>query len=93
MKILNWLKITIEKWWYYYTQSNAPTAIYEDLSIIEEIIAKNQDVVVIIDEAYIDFGGRSLGLYPNMIIFWWCVPFQNPFYGRDSYGYAIGSKS
>lgn len=38
---------------------NAPTGIYEELSVIEEIAAYNKDSIVIIDEAYIDFGGES----------------------------------
>ena len=37
---------------------NAPTAIYEELDVVEDIIAHNQDVIVIVDEAYIDFAGR-----------------------------------
>lgn len=38
---------------------NAPTSIYEDLSFIRSILEKNQESVVIVDEAYIDFGGSS----------------------------------
>lgn len=38
---------------------NAPTAIAVEPDFIEDIVAKNQDSVVIVDEAYIDFGGRS----------------------------------
>lgn len=51
---------------------NAPTSIYENLDLIEEIIKKNQNSVVIIDEAYIDFAGDSalklLDQYENLII-------------------------
>jgi histidinol-phosphate aminotransferase len=51
---------------------NAPTSICEDISVIEEIIQKNQESIVIIDEAYIDFGGTSaVGLiekYDNLIV-------------------------
>lgn len=51
---------------------NAPTAIYEELDFIEEILRHNRDSVVIIDEAYVDFAGRSaielLGRYDNLII-------------------------
>ena len=39
----------------------APTGIGENLSFIEELLQKNQDVIVIIDEAYVDFGCESAG--------------------------------
>lgn len=35
--------------------NQCPTAIYEELDVVEDIIAHNQDVIVIVDEAYIDF--------------------------------------
>ena len=38
---------------------NAPTGVLMPLEQVEEIIRANQDVVVIVDEAYIDFGGVS----------------------------------
>lgn len=38
---------------------NAPTGLYEPLEKVETIIASNPDSVVIVDEAYIDFGGES----------------------------------
>jgi len=51
---------------------NAPTSLYADLSDIEDIIANNQDVIVIIDEAYIDFAGKSalelIDRYDNLIV-------------------------
>ncbi len=51
---------------------NAPTGLYEDLSNIEELLKKNTDSVVIIDEAYIDFGGRSalplIEKYDNLLV-------------------------
>ena len=51
---------------------NAPTAVYENLSVIEDIISHNRDVVVIIDEAYIDFAGKSAGelisKYDNLLV-------------------------
>ncbi len=51
---------------------NAPTGIVRDLDFIREILDANQDVVVIIDEAYIDFGGTSalplLSEYENLLI-------------------------
>ncbi|NLL78320.1 MAG: histidinol-phosphate transaminase [Clostridiales bacterium] len=51
---------------------NAPTGVFEDLSVVEEIIASNPDVVVMVDEAYVDFGGQSalplLNKYDNLLI-------------------------
>ena len=51
---------------------NAPTGIYEDLTFVEDILKHNQDVVVIVDEAYIDFGGATalplLEKYENLLV-------------------------
>lgn len=51
---------------------NAPTSIYEDLSFVEDILKKNRDVIVIVDEAYIDFAGpsavRLIDTYDNLIV-------------------------
>lgn len=51
---------------------NAPTSIYEDLTVLENIIQHNSDVIVIIDEAYIDFAGRSavelVNQYDNLLV-------------------------
>ncbi|MBP3602646.1 MAG: histidinol-phosphate transaminase [Lachnospiraceae bacterium] len=51
---------------------NAPTGLMEDLSTVEEIIQANPDVVVIVDEAYVDFGGTSalplLEKYDNLLV-------------------------
>lgn len=51
---------------------NAPTGIYEDLDFIRDILEHNRDCVVIVDEAYIDFGGQSalplLKEYGNLLI-------------------------
>ena len=54
------------------TNPNAPTGIYKSLDELEKIIRANQDVVVIIDEAYINFGGQTalplLKKYENLFI-------------------------
>lgn len=51
---------------------NAPTGVLEDCEMLEEIIKKNKDAVVIIDEAYIDFGGVSclplIEKYDNLLV-------------------------
>jgi len=51
---------------------NAPTGVLMPLSEIEDIILHNQDVIVIIDEAYIDFGGTSalelIRKYDNVLV-------------------------
>ncbi len=51
---------------------NAPTGVYQSLDFIEEILQANPDVIVIIDEAYIDFGGQSalplLEKYENLLV-------------------------
>ena len=51
---------------------NAPTSLEADMADIERVVAENQDSVVLIDEAYVDFGGRTalplLKKYPNVVI-------------------------
>lgn len=51
---------------------NAPTGVLMGLDEVEAIAYANPDVVVIVDEAYIDFGGTSalplLDKYENMLI-------------------------
>ena len=51
---------------------NAPTSIGENLDFIKDILDHNRDVIVIVDEAYVDFGGESalslLDEYDNLVI-------------------------
>ena len=51
---------------------NAPTGVLMPLDEIEDIISHNQDVIVIVDEAYVDFGGHSaqelLSKYENLLV-------------------------
>lgn len=51
---------------------NAPTGILMELSEIEDILEHNRDVIVVVDEAYIDFGGTSalplIERYDNLLV-------------------------
>jgi histidinol-phosphate aminotransferase len=51
---------------------NAPTGCLMALEAVEQIVAANPDSVVIVDEAYIDFGGETaislVDRYPNLLV-------------------------
>lgn len=51
---------------------NAPTGRLLPLSAIESLLQSNQESVVVVDEAYIDFGGESavalIDRYPNLLV-------------------------
>ena len=51
---------------------NAPTGHGTGVDAIEALLRKNPDTVVVVDEAYIDFGGESavalINQYPNLLV-------------------------
>lgn len=51
---------------------NAPTGIAVGLDTVEKLLRANPDAVVIVDEAYVDFGADSavglIGRYPNLLV-------------------------
>lgn len=51
---------------------NAPTSLAVSLNFIKDILEHNQDVIVVIDEAYVDFGCESalslIDQYDNLLV-------------------------
>lgn len=55
-----------------FANPNAPTTIQLELTQIEQLLQTQPDILIVVDEAYVDFGGTtSIGLinqYPNLLV-------------------------
>ena len=72
---------------------NAPTGRTLPLSDIRRILDANPDVVVLVDEAYADFGAQSavelIGEYPNLVVV--CTMSKSRSLAGMRIGYALGN--
>ncbi len=77
-----------------FANPNAPTGMAVDVSDIEHLAKNNRDSVIVVDEAYVDFGGDTalplLKTYDNVIVVRTFSKSRQLAGAR--LGYAIGSK-
>ncbi len=55
-----------------FANPNAPTGLSVSVEDVEEVVKNNQDSVIVVDEAYVDFGGESalplVHKYKNIVV-------------------------
>lgn len=58
---------------------NAPTGIALGLGAIRTLLDDHPDAVVVVDEAYVDFGAETaIAWWRTTPTCWWCAPCPNP---------------